>query len=865
MRKVKWTSNERVDIPDATALSEQPHGEFRRQLRALLIGEKNAVVRGFKVVPEGSTKRVKIAFNPTTTERAVAVGSVNVPSHTLDYGQLIGDRDSSYIDEGAALQYLDFTGQPNGTYTVEMRYTETDGVLDNRAFINPSTLIENTQAVNTRKVPGWEARFVAVATGSEWIPLATVAWSGVNITSGMITDLRTLLFEGNVKTPWRQTTQDGTGGVPDFSRNVDRDTYGVRYLLDAVHALQRQIQDMKGPTDDGHYDWFSYVHQPPGRAWTSGKTRNLRSLETVTFRIGDGVEDYGDFNGATGLDDCLAYVNTNAATLPSYVKILIMDRRGTGDAQITQTFSTARTYTFAKTIHIEGMAGLQTPIVFSNAAGTYGLSMTSAHLVLRNVNVGLASGSTDAGIFDVKSCDFEQSIVTGCIAAGSTYYALRTTVANDSTVSPSRIARCYFRGRVSLKNAYNALSMRIEDSKFDYAQFRCNEGSSPAGQIVFSRCSIDANSVVYTNQNAARAALDFTACGGIVLRDCSVSFNNDIDGVSFGKSSTAGNWLVENCFFFSSGGSHAEHAIDATYGTGWGVVTSGYQNRAGAGAPLTGCVRGCTFFQLGIIDAGGVLVVNDSPTTVKDCSFINSTLSGAGSYTASIFAYRSRGLMIDNCDFGPNASAIGGVRLKGTSGTTIRGCRFDGRDVTLASTNTGFTSRVAAASAILFDGEASPAGWTHANTWIEGNRFTYWNSSGLTTGRTILVYTTVNANRTRVHNNVFYGCVGYALEASGNLSNGSIQHNQIEDPAAIGTMNGYRCTQSSDYALTFIGNQSNQSAGEHIQFHYQTANVILQGNVSPAIPIHSVGGVATGTVVGFNTAPQMNICTWSTT
>ena len=89
MRRVNFEAQERVDLPDMTALSALMLGEFRRHTRGLLGAGTNSIVKGFEVeaaaVPD-STVIVKLS---DAGDLGFFVGSQDLGAR-VDYGQLAG-------------------------------------------------------------------------------------------------------------------------------------------------------------------------------------------------------------------------------------------------------------------------------------------------------------------------------------------------------------------------------------------------------------------------------------------------------------------------------------------------------------------------------------------------------------------------------------------------------------------------------------------------------------------------------------------------------------------------------------------------------------------------------------------------------
>lgn len=329
MKQVLWHSRERVDLPDLSAVMGLVDSEFRRVLSQGIVGlDLNTILRGFEVEPESPvSSRVLVRMDRTSDgipyqTESLAVGAENFGA-VIDYGVLIGGRSSDGSLEGAAQMLLDFAAQPVGVYIVEMRYVTTTGTNENRANWNEGTNAEYVSADDTRILPAWEIRFSPTATGNEWIALAQVNWNGATIAAGDITDLRLFAFEHFAGLA---DTTDQNVSPFDFDRTAARGQFGVTVSspIAAINALQRQILDLKGQDNLGSFNWYQRVFSGPGAGWLK-HTKSLRTVDTVTYTVGD-YGDYGDFNGTDGLNQCLSYIQANAAVIPRRIKVVLKNR-----------------------------------------------------------------------------------------------------------------------------------------------------------------------------------------------------------------------------------------------------------------------------------------------------------------------------------------------------------------------------------------------------------------------------------------------------------------------------------------------------------------------------------------------------------
>ena len=180
-----------------TAVSSLMLGEFRRQLRGLILGESaNKIVKGFAVEPAAvpdTTITVKLNDGGAL---GFFIGSQDLGSR-VDYGQLAGGDDIAGNLEGAAQIILDFTGQPAATYNVDVRFVEAASTSDNRVFRNEVTEAEFIASTETRVLPLYQLRNFGDPVTADYQTLAEVIWNTVSIDQFDINDTREFLFEGN--------------------------------------------------------------------------------------------------------------------------------------------------------------------------------------------------------------------------------------------------------------------------------------------------------------------------------------------------------------------------------------------------------------------------------------------------------------------------------------------------------------------------------------------------------------------------------------------------------------------------------------------------------------------------------------------
>lgn len=860
MRIVRWAPSERVDIPDITAMSFLVLGEFRRTQRALLSGEQKYIVNGFAVEPESpATTRVQVRLQPPGEDRGVAIGAEQTTAG-LDHGQLIGDRDSSFINEGASQQFLDFAAQPPGPYTVEMRFTYADGVSDNRAFWNAGTASEFVAITNTRHVSGWQIRFVSGApSGGEWIPLATVTWDGVAVDAADIADLRVLLFEGAA--PYSRATQTAAGGVEDFDRSTTRAAASVgRFRLrEVVRALMRQVQDLKGPNDSGVFDWFSRIYKPfdPDGALSAEHTKTLRSIDTVTYTIGDGVSTFGDFNGASGLEQCLDHIEAMVSgSKPERIEIVL---HGGTTYTITTPKNIQAPIGHACTITLRaGQAPSQTNVGLfgrprisidgTGLGGTYALIVGGSgggNLILRGLDVfwsGTTAGNgmfATSGYIEAYDCQLQMSVAPASPDVGALY------VLSSPFARKCRVSNCFIRGRVQfydLGDFTDAADRRehglLEHSRLEEAHIVLHTDFPGVNRDVASgftirNCAIEGrtNGATYTSSTAL---IDGRSASYLTIEGCEIVYGtneNGIDGRTY-LSGDAFMWRIRDCNIFAgvSNGSHGvgagQHLAD---GTGWAInlqsTTNGTQGhvienvRVGADG----------------VDAGAIRLYQPEGVHISKCEVVFSTHGAGGTDTfTGIQVHAAAAAWLANVTISDTlihkwlgGSRTRGIRLQNVNDVKIRGCtlrgdEFDGTDI---------SGRTTTDAAVWID--------DCDDVKITDSHLARWNY-GQTTSACIYVPSSSVSYRLVVAHNTFEGNGNYAIHFVGGAPpvrflGPTIIGNSMSGGADSNNL-GITLTSGAGNNWSVIGNTfvHNTGVGNDFIFFNNMGGGICSGNESNA-------------------------------
>lgn len=641
MRIVRFSSQERVDIPDITAMSYLVLGEFRRTVRGLLTGQTGTgVVRRFDVAPTSTPSSVEVTVNPGSTPLGIAVAGDGT-----SFGQVMGGQDDNGNTEGNATQTFDFTGQPAGTYSLQARFAYTAGANDNRAFWNATTNTEYIAATNTRQLPVVELGVslgAGTSLGSEYIPLADIVWDGSTVTANDITDTREFLVEGTAGA-FTGATQADNAGPGDFDRSTDRAVDGVNEVYPALRALARQIQDLKGPNTSGTWDWYSRIWAPysdGGSSLATEQTRHVQALETTTYTVGDGTTTFGDFNS---LETCLAHVAALSSP-PETVRILLRSNASGGGIWALTNYHDFSAGPVPNLI-IEGVGvgsitwgGSSTGIVLDMGAGT------GTALTLRNLTFSAPGAGVEWARGEITA---ENVIITGDTSAA----AVPAITANKhSRIRDSSIAGILRLGPSQTTGG----RYLVEGCELDVID--ASVGASGVGYRV-DNAVIRACSINQTTPTAfgANGAVDLSGATRATLEECRINYHPSHDAVyvDVASHSVDPQLRFRGCTFktSTSPGHNAGAGGNGANGTGWGIYAS--NGAVALDFRDTIKIEGCTFTGESV-DAGGIFLQNIASFAISGCDWIKCDATGASdTYNA---------ITIDN----------GGVT--GTTRGTISGC-----------------------------------------------------------------------------------------------------------------------------------------------------------------------------------------------
>lgn len=687
---VRFDAQQRVDLPDMTAVSFLVLGEFRRTMRFLAGEEAAKIIKGFEVEPESpvSTRVVVKLDNTPSPQLSQALLPEN--PGTLEFGQLTGGKGPTGAEEGQAQQILDFNGQPAGAYTVEMRfvpYTTSTGDSDNRAFWNPGVNSEFITATDTRFKAQWQVQYVlGGGTGGEWLALATVNFAGgaSTISSGDITDVREFLFEGTAGA-FDATTQAGPGGMPDFDRSAGREglAVGLNEVYPILRALGRQVQDLKGQNDAGNFNWYARVFRPfddTNSTLPATQTKSLRSVDTVTYTVGDGVTTFGDFNGTSGLNDCLVHLANLGNQVPGHVRVVV---KSDGSPMVAQELTAQAILDDSFHLELigrgEGTGGLGKVRMRVPVSIDPGLSVTPivfgsnnfGKLTIRNFEFRNAPANNISVVFCANAAlDMDSCTIRGHEAAGAS-----SAQALNFFCQGSRITNSELRGRIRITGVDTNGSDEdregclIENVFINNGCIECHTDLfEQVRGLTIRNCRIEMNEA---HGWGLRGAIDGADCARLRVENCDIVHAGDVDGVHYRRVNNGGShWQIIDTRIASTAGAHVVGAgANGAKGTGWSVFVDGTNS-----APFVGLVvRGLRCLGTTAVDAGGIYTHQCRDFNISECDwqFAAHQTGGAGNqtYTAIYIDgfsnnFDSQGV-ISGCSMHRWNGFGGGVRTRG--------------------------------------------------------------------------------------------------------------------------------------------------------------------------------------------------------
>ena len=333
---IRFEPNERVDLPDMKALQDNGRSESRLLVHNFLFGHGGmGTPNAIDVTASGW-----VGVRSTPTSALIATGLTDAETNHSQGGlcnwvavTTVADQvtvnvkyfpelfplddggpqtggfagvalDDATIEQGFAAgcegddsQTLSLTGSPAGTYGVYFGGVADAGSPQTRLFWNANTEVEDAQAMDTRKIVGWNTRLQLLSAGppnAAYQCIHVIEWDGATITAQ--TPWQNNLFEGLVgaTAPFVNATgwgEDGSVGTSLYGfRSYDRAVNGVACWQDWAALIRAQLRDIigdaEGTTLYGHWTALpEFTGAGGSAAWVgerSSLTHSRDHIETDT-------------------------------------------------------------------------------------------------------------------------------------------------------------------------------------------------------------------------------------------------------------------------------------------------------------------------------------------------------------------------------------------------------------------------------------------------------------------------------------------------------------------------------------------------------------------------------------------------------
>lgn len=245
-RKLRFVPNERLDVPDATAIHDLVDATFRAVGR--IEGEPGpGLTDGGAydppgVVVSGWTVRV----NPSNDQQLLITPGTAYCKQLVDGVAVFGQ-----LTAPSATELTYTMTAPLQVYGLWVRFDYVAADTENRAQWNlassPPTEVINpilTRMAATALIS--KSSTAAAPDANGWFKIADVDYSAGLITAADIVDRRALFGEGQAAGTANPAT---TWDVPDFNRGTSRGTIGTRSVFGAIMRILRRLMEVSGRSE----------------------------------------------------------------------------------------------------------------------------------------------------------------------------------------------------------------------------------------------------------------------------------------------------------------------------------------------------------------------------------------------------------------------------------------------------------------------------------------------------------------------------------------------------------------------------------------------------------------------------------------
>jgi hypothetical protein len=429
-RKLRFVPNERLDVPDATAIHDLVDATFRAVGRIEAEPGPGLTLSGTYdppgVVVSGWTVRV----NPSNDQQVLITPGTAYCKQLVDGAPVFGQLTAPSANE------LTYTlTAPLQAYGLWIRFDYVAADTENRAMWNlasspPSEVIQPVLTRVQAQVLVSKSSTASPPDANGWFKIADVDYTAGLITASDIVDRRALFVEGQASGTANPAT---TWDIPDFNRGTSRGTIGGRSVFGAIMRIFRRLIEVSGRAE-----WFAAPTYGENIRSASAQLTGGDATEAphVTISATPTPAALGDFLSGANQPDQRNGVN------------LIPSLLGLNQGYAVDCTSASVTLTASKRMHVTAAAQI------SRTAGTLPLMVTSGYDgIITGIDLRESSATGDPVlklnsanddiIFD--NCSFTaasngQGILVEVAAAGRyTFRNCRFEGANASTTEHVRI------------------------------------------------------------------------------------------------------------------------------------------------------------------------------------------------------------------------------------------------------------------------------------------------------------------------------------------------------------------------------------------------------------------------------------------
>jgi hypothetical protein len=322
--------------------------------------------------------------------------------------------------------------------------------------------------------------------------------------------------------------------------------------------------------------------------------------------VGDGVTDWGDFNGERGLQSCLEFIRDNQLDIPDRVKIIVKHRRGPSVGGFTHIINTPILIS-GTALEIEGLASSDFSATAEEPLSSRGLVKVSVQVAafaiglqltgrssLKMSNIEITEPATESNMILVDGpVDLKNCVIKGYAGDSIDAYAL------TCESSGSNIDACHLAGVVNFgggeldAEAFQMLGGCVQGTFFDRSLLRLRNTITTVGSTFLEVAAFVAMGVEFANcEFRGRVSpstpnlfgmLDARGASACTFKNCVLTHSSDENGVFLGDLATSDPFVLsnehitieDNLFYLGGDNTHLNGAgVGGVFGTGHHIFGS---------------------------------------------------------------------------------------------------------------------------------------------------------------------------------------------------------------------------------------------------------------------------------------------------